>query len=332
MSDFTRVLFFTFACSIMACGSLAIAAPDQAQGSAENAAKKNSQKAVLVTGASTGIGRKTTELLAAKGYFVYAGARKKSDLAELNKIKNVQSIRLDVTIPADIDAAVETITSAGRGLYGLVNNAGVATLGPLIEVQESDLAFVFDVNVFGPYRITKAFSPLIIAEKGRITTISSIAGILSGPLLGAYSMSKHAMEAYTDSLAAELARLGVKVSAIEPGNYRSNISSSSKKRMMANKKGIEGSLFQKELRAWMDRPSNRAQYEEPDAVAEAVLHALFDDKPKVRYMVVPNQQEAEATIRKAIQELVQLNEKQPYSYSRDKLILMLDEATAEPDK
>jgi NADP-dependent 3-hydroxy acid dehydrogenase YdfG len=83
------------------------------------------QKAVLVTGASTGIGRKITERLAADGHFVYAGARKEADLKELGAIKNVQAVRLDVTDSKDISAAVEIITKAGRGLYGLVNNAGV---------------------------------------------------------------------------------------------------------------------------------------------------------------------------------------------------------------
>ena len=99
------------------------------------------QKAVLVTGASTGIGRNIAERLASEGYFVYAGARKEKDLEELNQIENVQSIRLDVTVQEEIDAAVATVTDAGRGLYGVVNNAGVAVIGPMIEVKEDDLEF-----------------------------------------------------------------------------------------------------------------------------------------------------------------------------------------------
>src|SRR5262245_56944289 len=87
-------------------------------------------KAVLVTGASSGIGRKVTERLAASGYFVYAGARAQKDIDELNAIKNVQALRLDVTAPAEIDAAVATVTKAGRGLYGVVNNAGVVGVAP----------------------------------------------------------------------------------------------------------------------------------------------------------------------------------------------------------
>ena len=287
-----------------------------------------SQKAVLVTGASTGIGRKITELLAARGVFVYAGARKEKDLKELDAMDNVQSIRLDVTIQEDIDSAVETISNEGRGLYGLVNNAGVAILAPLIEVEESELDFIFDVNIYGPYRISKAFSPLIIESKGRITTISSISGILSGTFFGPYSMSKHAMEAYSDSLAREMGKFDVKVSVVEPGNYTSAIGTTLKKRMDAQGIDLEDSLYQEEMQAIVDRVGDRSQHKEPDEVAEAVYHALFDPTPKMRYMVVPNQNEAEWTIRKAIQELVELNQDHAFSYDRDALIEMLDEALA----
>jgi NAD(P)-dependent dehydrogenase (short-subunit alcohol dehydrogenase family) len=272
----------------------------------------DAQKAVLVTGASTGIGRKITERLAAEGYFVYAGARKDKDLAELDAIDNVQGVRLDVTRADDIAAAVETITQAKRGLYGLVNNAGVAISGPLTKTSEDDFHYVMNVNVYGPYRITKAFAPLIIADKGRITTISSISGILSSPTLGVYSMSKHAMEAFGDALAGELAPLGVQVSLIEPGNFNSEIGQTAAKRM-----GVESPT------------ADRSKYPEPDAVAEAVLHAFSDENPRRRYMVVPAQIEAEWTIKKAMQELVQLNQGHAYSYDRAALIEMLDAELAQ---
>lgn len=295
---------------------------------------QDSPKAVLVTGASTGIGRKITEHLAARGYFVYAGARKEKDLRELNAIENVQSIRLDVTIQEEIDAAVETITQAGRGLYGVVNNAGVAIGGPLIEVEEDDLHFLMNVNVYGPYRITKAFSSLIIEAKGRIVTIGSVSGILSGRFFGAYSMSKHAVEAFTDALAAEMASFDVQVSVVEPGNYRSQIGANMLRRWKENNQTFAGSRFE-EMRQ-MQRMSSQAtdphadgtDLKEPDEVAEAVIHALFDENPKRRYMVVPNQRQAEVTIRQAIRELVQLNEGHVYSYDRESLIAMLDEALA----
>lgn len=270
------------------------------------------QKAVLVTGASTGIGRKVTERLASEGYFVYAGARKDSDLAELDAIDNVQAVRLDVTKADEIAAAVKTITEAKRGLHGLVNNAGVAVSGPMMQSREEDLHYVMDVNVYGPYRVTKAFAPLLIESKGRVTTISSISGILSSPTLGIYSMSKHAIEAFGDSLAGEMAPLGVTVSLVEPGNFNSEIGATA-----AARTGVA------------TLAADRSKYPEPDAVAEAVQHALFDANPKRRYMVVPAQHEAEITIRKAIEELVQLNRGHAHSYARDALVEMLDAALAE---
>jgi NAD(P)-dependent dehydrogenase (short-subunit alcohol dehydrogenase family) len=269
-----------------------------------------SQKAVLVTGASTGIGRRITERLAADGYFVYAGARKESDLAELNASDKVQALRFDVTKPEEIAAAVEAVTAAGRGLHGLVNNAGVAITGPFSDTAEDDFDFVMQVNVYGPWRVTKAFTPLIVAGKGRITTIGSISGILSARDLGVYSMSKHAVEAFADSLALQMEPQGVRVSIVEPGNYNSEIGNSA-----ARRSGVS-------------RLTDRSLYKSPDDVAEAVMLALFEPEPKRRYVVVPNEYEGEITIRKAIQELVQLNERHAYTYGRDALVQMLDEALA----
>ncbi|MFT5520886.1 MAG: NAD(P)-dependent dehydrogenase (short-subunit alcohol dehydrogenase family) [Enterobacterales bacterium] len=291
------------------------------------------QKAVLVTGASTGIGRKIAELLASKGYFVYAGARKEKDLKELSALENMQAIRLDVTKQDEIDAAVATISKAGRGLHGLVNNAGVAILAPLIEVEEQDLEFLFDVNVYGVYRVTKAFAPLIIESKGRITTIGSISGILSGTLFGPYSMTKHAIEAYTDSLAREMQDFGVQVSVIEPGNYESKIGDSLMKRLKAKNSNFEKSLYKEQMEGFIKYfDGDREKGVEPDAVAEAALHAMFNDKPKRRYMVVPNEGQATVTVRKALQETLQLNQGHEYTYSRDELLKMMDEIQAELDK
>lgn len=284
------------------------------------------QNAVLVTGASSGIGRKITETLAAQGYFVYAGARKQRDMEELNRIDNVQSIRLDVTIQDDINAAIETVRNGGRGLYGLVNNAGTAFGGPLIEVGVEDLKWLFDVNVFGVYRITQAFAPFIIESRGRIINIGSISGILSGTFLGQYSMTKHAIEAYTDALAQEMARFNVKVSVIEPGNYRSDIGNAAVEFMRRNNYVKEGSPYAEQLQQFMNRPSDRSQYKEPDEVADAVMLALFDNNPKQRYMVVPNRGEASVTINRSIQKVIELNREQAYSFSRDELIAMLDAA------
>ncbi len=269
------------------------------------------QKAILVTGASTGIGRRITEKLAGDGYFVYAGARKDADLKALGEIKNVQAIRLDVTKPEEIAAAVATVTQGGKGLYGLINNAGIAAVGSVADTTLEEFELVMAVNVGGPYRMTKAFLPLITAQKGRIITIGSISGILASPDLPAYSMSKHAMEAFTDSLAAQMKGTGVQVSVVEPGNYDSRIGVNAAKR--------EGSDNSR---------ADRSKYKKPDEVAAAVAQALSEANPRRRYMVVPNQQEAERTIAKQIEQLVQLNEGQPYTYDRDELTKMLDAALA----
>ncbi len=286
------------------------------------------QRAVLVTGASSGIGRKITELLASQGHFVYAGARKAEDLAALSAITNVQGVKLDVNIDADIAAAVETVRKGGRGLHGIVNNAGIAIVAPLIHVEERELRSLFDVNVFGPYRITKAFAPLIIDAKGRVVNISSISGILSGPFFGPYSMSKHAIEAYGDALAAEMGALGVKVSLIEPGNYRSEIGRNTTAQVEAAAARATGTPFEASMQRMVAAMGNYDSYPEPDDVAQAALHALFDPAPKMRYMVVPAARQADVTINKAIEELVQLNQAHKFSYDREALVRKLDSALA----
>jgi NAD(P)-dependent dehydrogenase (short-subunit alcohol dehydrogenase family) len=281
-------------------------------------------RAVLVTGASSGIGLRMTEVLAGHGFFVYAGARSADDLERLDAMDNVKSVRLDVTDRAEIDAAAAMIQAEGRGLYGLINNAGVAVVGPLIEMPEEDLDFQIDVNVFGPYRVTQAFADLIIESEGRIMTTGSISGILSGAFLGAYSMSKHGVEAYTDALAAEMADFGVDVSVVEPGNYKSRIVASMRARMEEAGYTAENSRYMSMMETFSG-PDDRSQYKEPEEVAEAALHFMTSDTPKRRYMVVPNENEARITIRKIMEEMVQLNQDHPYTYSRDELIQMLDE-------
>ena len=298
---------------------------------AATAQTPEAQKAVLVTGASSGIGRKITEVLAANGHFVYAGARKDKDLAELNKLDNVEAVRLDVTVQADIDAAVARITEAGRGLHGVVNNAGVAVFSPMNETPEKDIDFVFDVNIYGPYRINKAFTPLLIESKGRTTTIGSISGFISGARSGTYSMSKFAIEAYTDALAAEMTESGIHVSVIEPGGYKSKIREKVVMHMIGKKPGETGELTEEEQQRLAQIKERNAGLKEPDEVAEAALHAMFAEKPKRRYMVAPNQEEAEATIRAALTRVAQLNADQPYSYSLEELTKMLEEAMAPPE-
>jgi NAD(P)-dependent dehydrogenase (short-subunit alcohol dehydrogenase family) len=284
------------------------------------------QKAVLVTGASSGIGRKVTERLASRGFFVYAGARSQKDLDDLGKIPNVQAVKLDVTVPSEIAAAVESVRKGGRGLYGVVNNAGVVVVAPLIEAEEKDMEYIFGVNVFGPYRITKAFAPMLLESKGRVVNISSLNGIVASPMIGAYSMSKHAVEAFGDGLAAELRPFGVRVSLIEPGNYGTEIGKNLLARMDTSV--VKGSRFENQLRGTIRSMAAFENNPQPDDVADAVLDAFTSDSPRMRYLVVPVENQAAIPIRKKLDELVQMNESQKFKYDRDVLVKMLDDAIA----
>lgn len=287
------------------------------------------QKAVLITGASSGLGRVMAETMAAKGHFVYAGARKDEDLAELDTIENIQAVRLDVNQQDQIDAAVKTIREAGRGLYGLVNNAGVVVVSPLIDIDEEDFHFQMNANIYGVYRVTKAFAPLIIESKGRISVIGSISGTLSDATWGPYSMTKHAMEAFADALADEMKQFDVKVSLIEPGAYRSSIGKSAIERMEQQNQSAADTPFEEQMTEsinWLNHFEKDAG--DPTEVAEVVMKSLFDDRPKPRYMVVPSQEQAYWTINRAIERMVEQNSDQKFSYDRAELIEMLDAALA----
>jgi NAD(P)-dependent dehydrogenase (short-subunit alcohol dehydrogenase family) len=288
------------------------------------------QRAVLITGATTGIGRAAAERLAAAGYFVYAGARKDADMAELNRIDNIMAVRMDVTQQDQIDAAVKLIEQQGRGLWGLVNNAGVNVVAPLIEAKESDLEFLFNVNVYGVFRVTQAFAPLIIASKGRIVNISSISGVLSGGGYGMYAASKHALEAMTDALAAELKDFGVHVSAVNPGNFASEIGLTRCKRLLKDKDADNWGLFEDRRQQMLGNCRERLEAgvenegTPPDAVARTIERALFEQNPRDRYLVVPRQVEAGWTIAKAVEELLAFNGGHEYSYTRDEIVQLID--------
>ena len=282
--------------------------------------------AVVVTGAPSGIGRRITERLASNGYWVYAGARTQQEIDELNAIKNVEAVRLDVTSSTDIAAAVALVGHGQYPLRGVVNNAGVVGVAPLIEMSEQELSFVLNVNLFGPYRITKAFAPLLLATKGRVVNISSLNGIVASPMIGAYSMSKHGIEAFSDALGAELAPFGVRVSVIEPGNYGTSIG----RNMLARTDTslVNGSRFERQWRSALATMASFEKNPPPDAVADAVLDALSSANPKARYLVVPAANQSTIVIRKLMDEIAQLNADQPYSVDRDALVKMLDDALA----
>jgi NAD(P)-dependent dehydrogenase (short-subunit alcohol dehydrogenase family) len=286
------------------------------------------RKAVLVTGASSGIGLRITEVLAANGFHVYAGARKPGDLERLDAMDNVSSVRLDVTVQDEIDAAVDFVRSQGRGLWGVVNNAGVVAISSLASGPESELDFTFDVNVYGPFRVNRAFLPLLRESGGRTTTIGSISGFIAGAG-GSYSMSKFAIEAYTDSLAAELAESNVHVSIVEPGGYRSRIREKTAERALGLADAGRIVLDAEDREALEGFAASNDSLKEPDEVARAVLDLMISESPKRRYMVTPGEEQAMVTMRAGFRRMLELNHDQPYSLSREELIALLDDLLQE---
>jgi NAD(P)-dependent dehydrogenase (short-subunit alcohol dehydrogenase family) len=248
-------------------------------------------RAVLVTGASTGIGEATATLLAAHGFRVFAGVRKAEDFArwQLPSSGNVVPVTLDVTDEDSIRAARAEIEHElrGRGLYGLVNNAGVALGGPLECTSMSIVRRVFEVNVYGALTVTQAMLPLVRRERGRIVNMSSISGRVAFPFAGQYAASKFALRALSDSLRVELRRWGVEVVMIEPGQIATPIW----------KKGIAD--CEQSQADWSDEarafygPTMTALLKHvsgvrglpPERVAEAVLRALTARRPKTCYVV-----------------------------------------------
>ena len=297
-----------------------------AQASAGNL--ETGQKAILITGATTGLGRATAEHLAAAGYFVYAGARKDVDMEALNKIENIMAVRLDVTRQDQVDEAVKLIKDQGRGLWGLVNNAAVAVFAPLTMAKQSDLEFIFDVNVFGVFRVTKAFAPMIIESKGRIVNISSVSGVLSNATAGMYAASKHALEAMTDALAVELSGLGVHVAAVNPGSFASELFAKECKRTLDDTEADWGHL--EDRRQWRidqckksQESGYKSEAKSPVAVVLAIEQALFEDKPRIRYLVA-SQAGAGETISWGVREILALNIGHDQSYTRDEIVQFID--------
>ncbi len=208
----------------------------------------------------------------------------------MKKIKNVTSFRLDVTNPLDVQQVVTRVEQEGKGLYGLVNNAGVVDSWPICATSEEMLHRVFNVNVYGPLRITNALISFLIESQGRIINISSVSGIITPPFLGTYSMSKYALEAWSNALSQELKDYNVKVSIIEPGNYKSNIVNAVIPVLLKRFQQTTNSLFQKEIESILSREdevtNTRKELPSPEEVADAVLDALFNERPKPRYLVI----------------------------------------------
>lgn len=285
-------------------------------------------KTVLITGASSGLGLRMTEVLSTNGFLVYAGVHKQADFKRLEAMDNVEAVQFDVTKPEEIAKAVKVIEAKGRGLYGLINNAGVAVFGPVIEIPVEQLHYQMDVNVYGPYRVTQAFAPLVIKSKGRIATTGSIAGIRAGAMFGIYGMSKHAVEAYTEALSQEMARFDVSVGVIEPGNYASEIGNTALKRITDTNYWPENTQYKQARDNMFSGLPMVTKGKDPKDVADAALHFMSNAHPRMRYMVTPNEAQAESIVRASLSKALQLNQGQEYHFDDATLIKMLKEESA----
>ncbi len=248
------------------------------------------KQAILVTGASTGIGYATAHLLAQNGYAVFAGVRTEDDASRLAAAHpNLTPITLDVTKAADIRTAAALVRESGIPLYGLVNNAGVAVAGPLEFLPLDDIRKQFEINVFGPIAIAQAMLPMLRERRGRIAFIGSIAGRISAPFVGPYSASKAALASLVDAMRQELAGFGIAVSLFEFAAVKTPIWSkgrTGKDALIAKLPAAAIERYGSFIEAIVAQTEREERHGmEPGAVAQAVLGALRSHRPRERYVI-----------------------------------------------
>lgn len=247
-------------------------------------------RAILVSGASSGIGAATVRAIARAGMIAYAGVRTDADAAAVQLLHpNVRALRLDVTDSATIEAARSEVRAGGVALTGLVNNAGIALGGPLESLPLDEVRRQFEVNVFGAIAVTQAFLPLLREQPSRIVFIGSISGRVAVPYASAYSASKFALRAFADALRIELKPSGIDVSLIEPGSVATPIWSKGRamrEAMLARLPAGAPAYY----RAAIESLARAMQAEErgglpPERVAAAIVRALTARKPKAHQII-----------------------------------------------
>ena len=254
-------------------------------------------KSVVVTGASTGIGWASARLLLDKGFRVFGSVRKQADADRLKAEfgANFTPLIFDVTDEPAVLAAAREVRGAlgGEKLAGLVNNAGIAVAGPVLELTADEFRRQMDVNVIGPIIATQAFGPLLGADPslkgnpGRIVMISSVAGKSGNPLTPAYSASKHAVEGLSESLRRELMLFGIDVIIVAPGPVKTPIWSKGQEAVDVSRYRNSPYLpaLQK-VSAYMQHLDTIGLPAEK--IAERVYDALTLPNPKVRYHIAPD--------------------------------------------
>lgn len=253
----------------------------------------NSQKSVVITGASSGIGRASVALMSQAGWRVFATVRKTADAQKLQDAygENVIPVAMDVENESSIKAAAQQIASQldGRGLDGLVNCAGIGVVRPVEYASLSDIRQIYEINVFGQILVSQSLLPLLRRNRGRIVNITSVGVNIAIPFGGLLNSSKSAFAMMSDSMRLELRPFGVRVIAVEPGA----ISTPAVEKTLGDiAKVIEDLPIEAQTQyGEMLRTFGRKAYtrekngSSPTVVADAVLHALSSTRPRIRYRV-----------------------------------------------
>lgn len=249
-------------------------------------------RAVVVTGASSGIGRATALRLARAGFRVFAGVRKAADGQSLMQQGEgrIEPLVVDVTVESSVDSAADYLTRAlrGEGLYALVNNAGIGSSGPLEFQTQEELRQVFDVNVFGAVAMTQALLPLIRLARGRIVNIGSIGDRFTVPFGGALCASKSAIRSLTEALRLEVHQFGVHVALVQPTSISTPAVTKFGDEARARIDALPADaalLYGDSYRAFVKRAMAEEKHgSPPEVVADAVHRALTDRTPRTRYL------------------------------------------------
>jgi NAD(P)-dependent dehydrogenase (short-subunit alcohol dehydrogenase family) len=265
-----------------------------AGGPAMNATQRPPDRgAVVITGASTGIGRATAIALAAAGYRVFAGVRRAADGESLRARAPGQltPVIIDVTDAISIEAAAQDVAAAvgSNGLAGLVDNAGIGSLWPMEIVPLEELRHQFEVNVFGQVAVIQAFLPLLRLGAGRMINIGSIGDRLMLPFAGPLNSSKQAFAAITEAFRMELRSSGIRVVLIEPASIHTEAVAkveADADRVLRASEGTSGARYFVPYRTMTRRGLARERDgSSPEVVAAAVLRALAARRPRSRYLV-----------------------------------------------
>jgi len=253
-------------------------------------------RSVVITGASTGIGWAAAKLLLERGFRVFGSVRKQADADRLKTGfgANFTPLLFDVTDEAAVLSAAREVRSQlnGETLAGLVNNAGIAVPGPVLELAADEFRRQMEVNFIGPVIATQAFGPLLGADpqlkgpKGRIVMISSVAGKHGSPTGAAYSASKHAIEGLSESLRRELMLFGIDVIVIAPGAVKTPIWDKGQQVDISVYKNSPFFPALEKVRAFTQQLSKIGLL--PEQIAERIFEALTSANPNVRYQITPD--------------------------------------------